>query len=295
MIACVEGSIGGNGKARPGNIKKPSDCQPPFYLAWPLVNALPTERIWRNPEFHKEKNIDLSDGLEELLMMTTALRHANKCIRSFDIKNAPLSVFAIPSSLLENLSGRPGLSLGNHIVIAFANLETLSLGLAEYKGNTTNTAMCSKLNGLQDLLRAACKLKHLTLSFTEDYLDEQDAPPLLSYSKVFPDTGTWPHLQSLALCNMEAGALDLVHLSTARMPSLRHLQLTSIDVVNGEWSSVIECMHRMMRLSTVDLSGAISAGSSVVERYVLKCGRSPYLKVDEPDSASQKYMSELGF
>ena len=86
-------------------------------------------------------------------------------------------------------------------------------------------------------------------------------------------------------------AKDLVRLLTVRMPKLQILHLIAIELVDGSWEGVVECMKRSMHLRGLGLAMKELADRKLLELYVLRGGRHPRLFPDEPDSASEKYMS----
>lgn len=81
------------------------------------------------------------------------------------------------------------------------------------------------------------------------------------------------------------------------MPKLQVLHLRQVDIAHtkGKWESAIECMKRSMHLGIFSLgwqwSGIWEISYKDVEQYVLHGGRHPCLRPDEPDEASQKYLS----
>lgn len=96
---------------------------------------------------------------------------------------------------------------------------------------------------------------------------------------------------------MSTSAKDLVQLLTKGMPQLQVLRCRRVLLVEGRWEGVIECIKRSMTLQQLclDWDGRRLWRSEIrdkdVEQYVLHGDRHPCLLSDEPDSASEKFLS----
>lgn len=262
----------------------------PFGRTWHIFRAQPL--YWKYDGTPKH-------GFENFWVLTTALAAAQTRLRHFATRSLPSIVFDTVEHAKE--------SMVECSIDAFSGLESLSLTLRydAWRGETR------KLSGLQSLLRSMTGLKILNLC-----LSEKNTRPEFTLEQILPTTEVhWMKLSSLELESVSTPAKDLVQLLAVRMSKLQVLHLLAIQLVEGSWEGVIESMKNSMHLQDFSLlvcwvsphlgrcrlnrSGkwkrALKDGGDVcnsdVEEYVLRGGRHPFLHPDEPDSASEKYLS----
>lgn len=165
------------------------------------------------------------------------------------------------------------------------------------------------MSGIHGLLESTTRLKMLTLSFIEC----RDCPggPLI-LGQALSSEREWSLLTFLGLGGMSTSAKDLIQLLTVGTPALQDLWLRSIVLLQGRWEGVIEVMHQSMHLFSMrihchhpleHLGGQkFPIGLETIARgdwdwtfdeYVVVGGRHPCLLSDEPDSASEKFLSYL--
>lgn len=189
---------------------------------------------------------------------------------------------------------------------AYSSLERLCLDFHPYTIGFENNSASDNLSGLQRLLVSATRLRSLMLCFPKESL-RGGAP--FALKQVFPGDGKWELLTTMNLTAMSTSAKDFMLLLILRMPELRYLKLSEIVLLQGRWEGVIETMKRSMPLHSFltdsslshlggqKFTGEVAEGlqeswSSTLEKYVVKGGRHPCLLPDEPDLASEKYLSE---
>ncbi|MCJ1455383.1 hypothetical protein MMC28_005738 [Mycoblastus sanguinarius] len=265
------------------------------------------EPCWYGSPFGRNRSIfralpqtNHPNGLGEYCLLTTALSLAEKRLCSFYVGALSPSAFAIKDCVTPELV--------ECSLDAYSRLEHLVLGLAKFVGEPKILSMYAALPGLQVLLKSMTLLKTLRLYLTQHNSCHDDA--WFTYDQIFPTNFTWPYITKLNLWYLQINARDLVALLTVRMPNLRHLTLECIELRNGSWEGVIECMQNSMRLLSF---GPLGLGMEFLHHgghdfigpnapedfpgkigeYVVHGGRHPCLLPAEPLSASQKYLSEL--
>lgn len=255
----------------------------PFGRTWDVFHAQPLG--WANEDH-------VSDACDQIWTITTALSSAQRRIRRFDPRPVPANTFntdKITSTMVDCS------------VNAYSGLRDLDLMLVPDEHQVEDHSKLVKLPGLQRLLQSMNGLRNLKLT-----IDHWSSNKWSAFDQVFPGDGQWLGLTSLNLTGMFTPAKDLVRLLTARMPKLRDLYLLEIELVDGSWEGVVECMKTSMSLESLgleDCSGPLAIGydgsaamkevtdEKAVELYVLRGGRHPRLLPNEPDSASEKYLS----
>lgn len=269
----------------------------PFGRAWGLSHPKPDS--WAQKTSH-----GFTTGCEEFQTITIALSQSQRHIRSFPVSRLPVSIFG------PNVAK----TLVDHSVNAYSSLEVLrlSLCLCEYTECIEMTAEYKFLLGLQALLGSSGGLRRLKLALPRDYFHENT---FFNYRQVFPTDDTqWTRLNKLDIDALAISVKDLVHLLTAKMPSLRELTFSNIELVEGRWEGVIELLKTSMHLLSfplpkscelldlegrffLDVMGADEDSSLFrkdIETYVVSGGRHPCLRPDEDGSASKKYLLDLG-
>lgn len=270
----------------------------PFGRTWHIFRAQP--RCWSHEG-------TLADGFDSFWVLTTALALAQTRLRSFNTTSLPPIVFDTVEHATENMV--------ECSVDAYSGLENLSLMLRHGLSPGESRSKLDKLSGLQTLLRSMTGLKTLRLGILEDPSEHQECLGEIALARVLPAREVhWIELTSFRLCKVAASAKDLVQLLTVGMPRLQVLHFLGIQLVEGSWEAVIESMKTSMHLRHFSIAECWVSGhlkhfkyqswdqwkfprnllsflNSDVEEYVLRGGRHPFLDPDEPDSASEKYLS----
>lgn len=295
----------------PDYLLKAHHYNSPFGRTWHIFLAQP--RCWNHDSTP-------ADGLDDFWILTTALALAQTRLRHFDTTSLPFICFDTVKHATE--------SMVECSIDAFSELENLSLRFwyDQTQGEIRSGLKPDKLSALQSLLKSMTALKTLNLC-----LPRNCGENYLTLERVLPTSEIhWTNLSSLELGNVSTPAEDLVELLTIRMPELQVLYLLGIELIEGSWEGVIESMKKSMHLRQISLAwcrltwhivlgwssfysshcryqqndewdewkgpfGSIDQGEDVsnseVEEYILRGGRHPFLHPDEPDSASEKYLS----
>ena len=184
--------------------------------------------------------------------ITIALSKSEKRIRTFELGSG-----IDPATFDTRSIANEGFILCG--VDAFARLKELRLDIACGHDESRDPDRYDTLSGLRILLSRICNLEKLELCLTQEDFDPFDQHyslgPLgswLTYEYIFPETGVWPHLRTLAVGDMRIRDKELVHLLFARMPGLQHLKIKNMDLLQGTWESVIEVL-KFRRLSSLDM------------------------------------------
>lgn len=269
----------------------------PFGRTWHILRAQP--KCWSYDGTH-------ADAFDNFWVLTTALAFAQTPLRSFKITKLPPIVFDTVEHVTESMVGCS--------VDAYSGLEYLSLTLRHHVSRGQFRSELDKLSGLQTLFRSMTGLKILNLDIPRPYRSVQDFTGEVALERVLPTSEVhWTELTALRLCNVSAPAKYLVQLLTVRMSKLQVLYFREIQLVEGSWEGVIESMKNSMHLRQVSIAACWASGhlehgkfnrsgswkrskggnvrDEDVEEYVLRGGRHPFLLPDEPDSASDKYLS----
>ena len=231
-------------------------------------------------------------------VITTALSQSQKNLRSFSMLSVPVSVFHPNES---------GVIKNGHIG-AYSSLEQLVLGFGPTSRSSHSGFRC--LAAIQGLLGSMRGLRNLELSVPSN---RHPMIPTHKFWNIFPTDGTqWIALTKLKLFGFRVSARNLCHLLKISIPNLRELKLFKIDLLEGWWEGVIEFLKTSMYLLFFPTKGywenshqggeIFPAGrpaeclaiSKDIGNYVVNGGRHPCLLADEDDSASTRYLSDLG-
>ena len=230
-------------------------------------------------------------------IITTALSQTQKHLRSFAMFRLSVSVFD------PNLSG----VIKNGSISAYSSLEHLVLGFS--RAYWTSNGEPPNLAAIQALLRSMRGLRSLQLSVPSDR--SLSVPPSHKHWRIFPPDGTqWIALTKLQLFGFKVNVKNLCHLLKIMMPNLRELRFREVELLEGRWEGVVEFLktsmhllsfptqenwrlyHQRGELFPAGLPVERSAIGKDIENYVVNGGRHPYLRADESDSASTKYLSD---
>lgn len=138
----------------------------------------------------------------------------------------------------------------DHGAAVYCEVEDLKLSFAE-DPKAPMIDLGDNLHGLQRMLKCMKVLKRFELRLPGDF--EIEPPDFLSYARVFPGDGHWPHITTFTLQNLAIGTQDLITLTTTKMPSLRHLEFGNINLLDAHWEGVIEYLRVSDRLSSFNL------------------------------------------
>lgn len=285
-----------DGKTR--DLSDPYFYGSPFGRAWGLLHPQPHSWV--------QEAVDtdgFATGHEEFEIITTALSQSQRHICSFHISSLPVSIFD------SNITG----NLGNISVNAFSSLENLTLNFDDYIGSTKMSIKYKSLPDLQALLRSMIGLRRLQLMLPHD---GSHGNKFFTYRQVFPtDNIQWMRLRKLDIGGLAISAKELVHLLGAKMPNLRELAFSDVRLLEGRWEGVIEFLKTSMQLVFFRLEDApqlvclglldiMDDGEdeddlyaiiySQIIAYVVSGGRHPCLPLHEDNSASEKYLLDLG-
>lgn len=200
---------------------------------------------------------DATPGTSDLAfwIITFALSTSEKRIHNFETwSGVSTATFDTQSKATERML--------LHGVKAFAWLKKLRLNILSGENDTRNPDEYGdarypdeyrNLSGLPILLDRMRDLEVLELYIPHDYMDASHPQGIyFKYESIFPKDGAWPHLRTFSLREIEIRDRDLVHLVFARMPSLQHLQIEDVELLDGNWESVIEAL-KFRRLSSLDM------------------------------------------
>ena len=267
VLVCHEWNI------RPSRLLDPYQSHhynSPFGRTWDLLRAQPMSSLETRTS---------SDGFDEFWSLTTALAFAQRRIRRFYIRTLPPVVF--DTLRHDSLQHHATQSMVECSVDAYSRLEHLSLAFRHGPRKIQN----DKLTGLRSLLKSMAGLKTLALWFPVHSWHP-------TYEQVLPSECQWTELISFKLSAMAISAKLLVHLLTVRTPKLQKLYLSHVELVEGRWEGVIECMERSTQLFEISLWDCWHLGRrDDTVPYILRGGRHPCLLPDELDSASDEYLS----
>ena len=146
---------------------------------------------------------------------------------------------------------------------AYAKLEQLSLCLA-YFCDDPRSNLDAPLDGLFLLLNSVPKLKELRLSLPSDY--EKDSFVSFQYDSIFQVTAYWPDLTTFSVEHLVIHVNQLVELLTLSMPQLRELRLEIVELVDGNWNSIMELLKYQARMSSFKMC------------QLFHCGRTDFLE-----------------
>lgn len=263
----------------------------PLARTWDPFHLLPKK--W----YYGPSNEDFSYGMFHYQIITTAHVRAEKQIYELAVGGSSL----LPSIPIEAFgrsfyASRSILGAG-----PFANLVRVSLRIGHWDEQPRGTNPEHPWD-LPKLLGSMKSLRRLDLVLP---LDGDNDPLLYRFSEVFPQHAEWGKLDTLVLYGLSSGIMDLLNLILFRMPALKSLELGEIELRDGTWEAVIECLQQCRKLSSFDIAhnarffynGASIRGTELfkcsfeaMEDYVLHGGRHPCLDDCQPDCAARWYV-----
>ena len=254
----------------------------PFGRTWNMFRAQPTSWTY---------NGSRPDGFDDFWALTKALALAQRRIRVLKNNLLPPIVFGTVEYATENMV--------ECSVDVYSGLQDLTL---TFEQQLVKPGF--NLYGLHSLLGSMADLKTLDLSLG---VSPGDSYEYLDLEQIFPAKVAWPCLTSFRVSSVSTPAKKFVQLLTVSMPKLQSFILYRVDLTEGKWEYVTECMKRSMHLqhfsdpwgclrflrdpSTYTHAQVRGISTRDVEQYVLRGGRHPCLLPEESDEASEKYLS----
>ncbi len=207
----------------------------PLARSWHPLHAQPPGWAF-SPRFP----LALSSTIIDYRYLTSALTVAGRTgVRNLSIKNP-----TPPYAFIDNPNKKQ--SILNDCIVTYSGLEKLKLSLARsYK--RLRTEPHDDLRGVQSMLESMRTLKRLELDLPNRF---EASRFLFLYTKVFPENGHWPLLTAFKVHNLAISTKDLMTLLVMRMPSLRHLDLGIIELLDGTWEAIVEYLKISQRLSS---------------------------------------------
>ena len=275
------------------------------------LTGSPLNRSW-NPahlcpldDLDSDLSDETWDGTYEFAMMNQFLKWAPHPLKSFNM----IGTCLLPTTLdVENSTCNSLLAEGFQI---YARLETLKLCI---QTELIEDESYYPMPGLIGLLDSATRLTHLVLTlpthngFSNEYYTQWE---------IFPSKHVlWPNLKTLALENISFDATHWMILLHFKLPMLSSLKVDEIELAEGSWEEVIECMHYHLNLSSFNIgstgTGLVYPGQRLlwtrgvltegrdnsfqsydehkkflrdIENYIVRGGRHPCLLPEQPDDA----------
>ena len=271
----------------------------PMARDWNLFHLRPRPWQW-GPQDHLTVNgaSQGTHGSNHYWMIICALIRSQRSIQAF----ATGGVSEIPPWVF-NKSHMKTLGFYGLDIVALSGLKTLKLRIASCDNEDTSKRFPS-IDGLRSLLGSMHHLESLCLDFDAD---TERKPMFYNYDQVFPPEGQWSQLTSLKLVNFSSSATNFLTLLTRATPNLKELMLDGIELLSGTWEGVLECMMQSMHLSNFLLDEGTElwhcggdkflgldefSFPEEIENYVVNGGRHPSLLSNQPDCATEEYITE---
>ena len=233
------------------------------------------------------------DGMRYYCIITAALARAQRQINEFVIGEDCL---ISPNVFNRYDSTRPNVELD---IAALSGIKRLHLRLMDLEVGP-RPGNCINIERLAKLLGSMRSLQLLYLDLGEPL---EDSKELYKHEQIFPQAMTWDNLESIRLDTFVSSATNLLSLLAIQMPHLKRAVILSVQLKEGGWESVIECLKQSHHWTNFALlwSGTLHHhGGNVFEyneedvrNYVMLGGRHPCLSEDQPDSASEAYMLQI--
>ena len=278
----------------------PHHYDSPFGRKWSILRATPHAWTQEFSMLRLDESAlnDRPNGFDDFWRITTALAHVKKRVRRLGTKNLSPVVFDQKHSMEDRAKSS---------IDTYSSLQVLDLYFFEDFYEAMDRPDSDKLSGLQNIIGTATRLQQLRLTFVTN---SRLGSIILPFAQIFPDKGSWLALTSLSLCSTSTSAKNLVRLLTVRTPGLIRLELSNFLLSQGRWEGVIETLKRSTHLLKLRVwpgwwlqhsnyltfmgenEDAMKRYEGV-EHYISGGSRHPSLLPDEPDSASEKYLSDL--
>ena len=272
----------------------------PLQRSWNPVHLRP----FGGSRLDISSDLETSDGTYEFAMMNQFMKWAPHPLKRLDMGGRFLS----PMTL--DVGNKTCTSLLAESFRTYARMETLILFIEH--GEQDEDARYYPMPGLITLLDSAIHLKLLDLTlpinsgFYEDYYK---LPEIFPMKHVL-----WPNLETFAIGKISFDATYWMTLLHFKMPKLRCLKVDEIELAEGSWEEVIECMSHRLELSYFYIGnmgllysdqrlfwarGVTREGRNHssqnrdlysnflrdIRNYVVRGGRHPCLKPEQPGDA----------
>ncbi|KAL9038815.1 MAG: hypothetical protein Q9180_002905 [Flavoplaca navasiana] len=286
----------------------------PLYRSWNVAHLQPTgwsfQTAWLSQPI-------TSDGISEVNNMIYLLWSIPNRAKSLRVEKTELPTHALTSSnpscnyLME--SNFWPYNFLQHLHLKFGYCDSLD-----------EDEHYNPIDGLPRLLCEIPRLKSLNLDLPSD---NGLVHHIYTLQEVFATKPVFESLRSLSLSHVSTDVISWITLLMFRMKNLQHLDLRAIELRQGVWEEVIECMHLYMSLRSVsfpyrrdsmlyphrkvfwtknqrliDAAGLWKYTNehkdfiADIEDYVVHGGRHPCLDFGQPEAviveASKKLLSE---
>ena len=270
---------------------------------WNPLHVYPASWVWEKDPVSFE--CAEPNGMGHYFIIVSALVRAQRKVRNFYISEMAPEVFN-----RSNLS-RPSI-LGLDAV-AFTGLESLTLILVSWRADDSDQEtpdICPNIDGLRVMLSSMTRLKALDL-----FLPHHSS---YEYDQVFSEDTIWTQLETFRISNLGSKATDLVDLLTFQMSKLQDLKIVLINLSDGIWEGVIECLKQYSKLSKFQTKQLChsdgyafdyqrhdhddehqayherqTSWEKEISHYVVHGGRHPCLMPGQPDSAAEDFAKDL--
>ena len=186
--------------------------------------------------------------------ITKALSIAQKRVRHF-ITTSPVNADVDDTTPLYSES-RLALS---HYHQAYSGLKSLALAIEINHPYSDKSKPLGENGNLCGLLQLMTRLECLGLAFPQyhwyhklTWWYDNDQPPWLPCSIIFPKKGMWPDLTCLNIENIAFSTAQFMSLILLQMPRLEYLKICEINLLDGHWDGIFEFLHRANILRKLD-------------------------------------------
>ena len=219
----------------------------PLARSWGFFDVTSLGWSWSRAGSH---GLDLRlPGYLGFWSIIVALSKSGKRIRNFELRDG------VPPATFGTLSIANERKL-LHSVNAFAQLKVLRLDIPIDYSNARDPDAYDHLENLRILLDRIRGLEVLDLCLAVRETHYNSNAGWLTYESIFPKDGAWPHLKTFTVEKLAIRDRELVHLLFARMPSLQHLAIRDMELLeDGTWESVFEAL-KFRRLSSFDIKSS---------------------------------------
>ncbi|CAF9915449.1 hypothetical protein IMSHALPRED_002608 [Imshaugia aleurites] len=274
-------------------------CGTPLARKWNPFHYCPNEWFWEADENDPD---DLPVGIRHYWNITTALTDKQRQIDNFTTGHHDSGYLGISPEVFKGFDPMPPNSPGSDIT-ALSGLKDLELHFASCNGRSA-AEYCDNIERLPKLLGSMHSLLRLCLDLSLDSsYSAGESPNLYRHDQVFPQAILWNDLVMLELSNFSSSATDLLHLLLIQMPNLKHTVFGTMQLLDGCWESVVECLKQFHSFTYFEIylwsflhhegGRVLRMDYGTINEYVMFGGRHPCLSGDQPASASEAYMLRI--
>ena len=228
----------------------------PLARSWDFFDATPIP--WRRDLLDGEDPLVYPRGSHGFWTITTALSKTQRSISKFKLKGY------VEASTFDAQSIAAAATRLSHGISAFAKLKKLKLKINFGMTEEGDLASGHHLNGLKVLLDGIRDIEHVELALPEGYFT---AYQWVLSEHIFSQDGAWLQLRNFAINNLSISPRNLIKLLFVQMPSVQHLKISDIKLVDGHWESVIEALM-FLHLSSINI---------ILSAYAYKARESQFL------------------